>query len=84
MYSTHVVVSAHGSKLDTNTAVCIRCGESFSAARYSLGYQHCLQCGDALAVTARKGWTVVPMHKSNYILCTDPDVLKQLNPKRGM
>jgi predicted nucleic acid-binding Zn-ribbon protein len=63
--------------------ICIRCGESFSTARYSLGYQHCLQCGDALAVTARRNWTVVPMHKSNYVLVTDPDVLKQLNPKRG-
>lgn len=63
--------------------LCIRCEESFSAARYSLGYQHCLPCGDAVAISARKGWTVVPMHKSNYVLVTDPEVLKQLNPKRG-
>lgn len=75
-----------GSFLRTALQVncCIRCGESFSAARFALGYHTCLGCGDAAAVSARNSWCVVPMHKSNYVLVTDPDVLKQLNPKRGM
>jgi hypothetical protein len=39
-----------------------------------------MPCGDAQArATVR---TVVPMHKSNYMLFTDMQDLKELNPKR--
>jgi len=39
-----------------------------------------MPCGDSLArATVR---TIVPMHKSNYMLFTDLNDLKDLNPKR--
>lgn len=49
-------------------------------ARYKLGYTTCLECGEAQAKKRR--FTVAPMAKSNYMLFTDVDLLKQLNPKR--
>jgi hypothetical protein len=41
-----------------------------------------MPCGDAQATAARRKWTVAPMNKSNYMLFTDLELLKQLNPKR--
>lgn len=40
----------------------------------------CHKCGDAIAKT--KKFTVAPMNKSNYYHVYNPDMLKQLNPKR--
>jgi hypothetical protein len=48
--------------------------------RAKLGYRSCLSCGE-LTATQHKH-TIVPMNKSNYMLVTDMDILKQLNPKR--
>jgi len=42
----------------------------------------CLKHGDVLAKERAKLYTVVPMNKSNYMLVTDHELLKQLNPKR--
>jgi PHP family Zn ribbon phosphoesterase len=42
----------------------------------------CMACGETLARQVRH--TVAPMNKSNYMLFTDPELLKQLNPKRTM
>jgi hypothetical protein len=61
---------------------CKNCGGEFAIARFNLGYVLCPDCGEQAAKRARGGWCVVPMHKSNYMLVTDPEVLKQLNPKR--
>lgn len=61
---------------------CTQCGEEVHPARFNLGYSTCLQCGEQAAKQARLGWTVAPMHKSNYILVTDKELLKQFNPKR--
>jgi hypothetical protein len=41
-----------------------------------------MACGETLARQVRH--TVAPMNKSNYMLFTDPELLKQLNPKRTM
>jgi hypothetical protein len=49
-------------------------------ARAKLGYASCIPCGEKLAKQVRH--TIAPMNKSNYILITDPSILKQLNPKR--
>lgn len=62
--------------------LCVSCGEVFSAKRRKLGYLLCLDCGDQVA-KARK-FCVVPMNKSNYMMVSDRDILKQLNPKRIM
>ena len=61
--------------------ICLTCySERIPPARYKLGYRSCLSCGE---LTARKQQhTIVPMNKSNYMLVTDMNMLKQLNPKR--
>lgn len=60
--------------------ICIKCNESVSDARASLGYDTCLPCGEIYA--RKRKHTIVPLNKSNYIVVTNRDVLKQLNPKR--
>jgi|TARA_R110002126_G_scaffold15170_2_gene62433 ribosomal protein L37E len=61
---------------------CRSCGDEYSYERWAIGYKVCLPCGDAQARDARKSWTIAPMNKSNYMLFTDLELLKQLNPKR--
>ena len=61
-------------------ATCVSCAETFSAARAALGYKLCLPCGETAAKKVRH--CTVPLNKSNYMLVTDRDTLKQLNPKR--
>jgi hypothetical protein len=66
----------------TNT--CPRCGDDVPAARVALGYRLCLWCGEEDARQERKSWTVVPMHKSNYVLLTDKRDLAGINNKGGL
>jgi hypothetical protein len=47
-----------------------------------IGYTTCLRCGEREAQEARKLWCVAPLNKSNYVLITDPTLLRGLNPKR--
>jgi hypothetical protein len=63
---------------------CTRCGETFSAARRNAGYHLCLFCGDDAAREERKGWCIAPMHKSNYMLFTNPADLIGINNKGGL
>ena len=63
---------------------CKQCGDEVSAPRWALGYRTCLQCGERVAQGARASWCVVPMHKSNYFLCTDRADLKGINNKGGL
>jgi len=59
---------------------CRVCEVVIPPRRASLGYAHCLGCGDRLArATVR---TVAPLAKSNYYLITQPAQLRELNPKR--
>jgi hypothetical protein len=39
-----------------------------------------MQCGEKIA--KERKFTVAPLNKSNYMLFTDMEMLKQLNPKR--
>ncbi len=64
--------------------LCTRCGETFSAARRNAGYHLCLFCGDDAAREERKGWCIAPMHKSNYMLFTNPADLIGINNKGGL
>ena len=57
------------------------CGEQFSEARFALGYRVCLSCGEAKA--KERKFTVVPMHKSNYVAMFNRDDLKGINNKGG-
>ncbi len=59
---------------------CSKCGDDFPLARYNLGYRTCLSCGDAVARTIRH--LAAPINKSAYMLISNLDDLKQLNPKR--
>lgn len=58
---------------------CKQCGDTVAAARWAIGRHTCMPCGEAAAKQERKGWTVCPMPKSNYILITDLSLLKGLN-----
>lgn len=58
------------------------CGEEIAPARLALGYTTCLVCGDKLA--KQRKFTVVPMHKSNYVACFNLDDLKGINNKGGL
>lgn len=60
--------------------VCLLCGDTFKWARFELGYKLCLDCGDDAAHKVKH--TVANFSKSNYMLITDHEQLKQLNPKR--
>jgi RNA polymerase-binding transcription factor DksA len=56
-------------------AHCCKCGEEYPTARLQLGYRTCLDCGSPAPVR-----TVIPFHKSNYMLVTKRDELV-INPK---
>lgn len=58
----------------------VACGEEVDARRVVLGYQTCLRCGDVEA--KQRKFTIAPINKSNYMMITNPELLKQLNPKR--
>ena len=63
---------------------CVKCDDDIDPRRVSLGYRVCLFCGEEEARAERKGWTVVPMHKSNYVLLTDKRDLAGINNKGGI
>jgi hypothetical protein len=63
---------------------CPRCGGAVPAARVALGRRLCLPCGEEAARDERRRWTVVPMHKSNYVLLTDKRDLHGINNKGGL
>jgi DNA-directed RNA polymerase subunit RPC12/RpoP len=61
--------------------ICTTCyAERIPPARARLGYMTCLSCGEKAASKVRH--TVVNLNKSNYMLFTDLEQLKQTNPKR--
>lgn len=60
----------------------IACGEEVDARRVVLGYQTCLVCGDKEAKARR--FTIVPMHKSNYVAVFDRSDLLGINNKGGL
>lgn len=62
---------------------CTKCHDEIPPKRYALGYELCMDCGEELA--RKRVRTVVPMHKSNYVLVTDLTLLAQLTrPGRGL
>ena len=63
--------------------LCIGCyGGYVNEGRWRLGYSTCLPCGDLKAKEVAAKRTIAPINKSNYMYITDPEQLKQLNPKR--
>ena len=69
---------------DIDEPQCQECGEEYPLARYQLkhiNYKFCKECADKLPSPTR---TIVPMHKSNYMMITDMDDLKGINNKGGL
>lgn len=63
---------------------CIDCGDRVAPKRAQLGYRVCMPCGEQNARAERKAWCVAPMHKSNYMLITNRELLAGLNNKGGL
>ena len=66
------------------TPQCKLCGEEYELGRFKLGIVFCLSCGDEIAKHRASQYTVVPMHKSNYVACFNLDDLKGINNKGGL
>lgn len=61
---------------------CYECASSYNLARQKLGYDTCLECGEKEA--RKRKFCVAPLSKSNYILITNVDLLKQLNKRANI
>jgi hypothetical protein len=61
---------------------CRECGEELDPARATLKYKTCMVCGEAEARQVKH--LVAPMHKSNYMLFTNPADLVGINQKGGL
>ena len=67
----------------TDKHTCNVCGiEEVIPARYDLGYRTCLKCGQVTA--GKRKFTIVPMHKSNYVVISNKKELKGINNKGGL
>ena len=63
---------------------CSLCGSEIEPPERGLITSLCVSCGDASAKEARKKWCVVPLHKSNYTMITDKNLLTGVNQKGGL
>jgi hypothetical protein len=62
--------------------LCTKCwSKRVPHARNQAGFTTCLPCGEKAA--RQKRHTIVPMHKSNYMVVTDLIDLKGINNKGG-
>jgi len=61
--------------------ICADCGSHYSKKRLMAGYDTCLNCGEEQALQVKH--TIVPMHKSNYVVVSDKSLLKGINNKGG-
>lgn len=68
--------------MQQNWPMCRDCGDDVPPERWALGYHFCMPCGEAQAREIRTHWCVAPMHKSNYVLITSPELLHGLNNKQ--
>ena len=67
--------------MNSKEFVCVVCSSSVNRHRYEIGYTTCKPCGEASA--RQRKHTIVPMHKSNYIVVTNREDLKGINNKGG-
>ena len=73
-----VAVLSASNDAEVGTMWCVKCQiEQVAPRRVEAGYRTCLRCGEADARKVRH--TVVPMHKSNYVVVSDRALLKCLN-----
>jgi hypothetical protein len=62
---------------------CVVCETLYPRERANLGYRTCTECGEVLARQQAKQHTIVPMHKSNYVVITNRADLRGINNKGG-
>ena len=62
--------------------LCVYCDNIIPDKRVELGYNTCMICGDKEAKS--KVFTVLPLHKSNYMLVTNREDLIGFNTKGGI
>jgi hypothetical protein len=68
--------------VETDTTFCRLCGSQIDPPKRRLISSLCMPCGE---VEARKvKHCVVPLHKSNYIVVSDRDLLTGVNQKGGI
>ena len=68
--------------VETDTPFCLLCGSEIDPPKRRLISSLCKKCGE---VEARKvKHCVVPLHKSNYIVVRDRDLLTGVNQKGGI
>ena len=60
---------------------CRCCETQIPAPRVQLGYDTCIQCGEEEARQVKH--TIVPMHKSNYVVISNKADLRGINNKGG-
>ena len=65
---------------EKHTRECIICGDEVAHDRWALGYKTCLPCGEIASKKIKH--CIVNMNKMAYMVVTDLEILKQLNPKR--
>ena len=54
-----------------DTVACTCCGEQYSKARWQLGYNVCLDCGQIEAEQQQQRWCIAPIaHKQGATLIT--------------
>ena len=75
-------MSEYINGLEKHKPTCKVCGAIYSQGRYALGILLCLDCGDEVAQSRK--FTVVPMHKSNYVAVFSRDDLVGVNQKGGI
>jgi len=63
---------------------CLICGSAIEPKERLAISSLCKPCGERDAIQARTRWCVAPMHKSNYVLITDRDLLTGVNNKGGL
>jgi hypothetical protein len=61
---------------------CKFCNSLIAVGRHDLGYSTCMPCGQVQA--QKVSHTIVPMHKSNYMVISDLEDLKGINNKGGL
>lgn len=66
------------------TTLCRSCGDDIDPPERARLTPLCLYCGEEAARAERKSWCIAPMHKSNYMLFTDPADLIGINNKGGL
>ncbi len=62
---------------------CSDCGDYFRKARAVLGYKRCISCQNIEDKKNPIRRCIVPMHKSNLVVITNPDDLRGINNKGG-